>query len=53
MQPQRRCKLWTANCKLDLSLGLIQSLGFLFFLIKKETKKSRAVENSLKICAGA
>jgi hypothetical protein len=36
-----------------LSLSRCSSTFFLFFLIKKERKKSRALENSLKICAAA
>jgi hypothetical protein len=32
---------------LNVELSLGSDLGFLFFLIKKETKKSRAVENSV------
>jgi hypothetical protein len=38
---------------LHFSLSCFYSTFFLFFLIKKERKKSRAVETGLKICAGA
>jgi hypothetical protein len=42
-----RANLRQCSRKLKLGLNLSLSLGFLFFLIKKETKKSRAVEKSV------